>query len=276
MRGLNAEPYRALRTAVQFANPDSPLRTILITSSTPGEGKTTTASNLAIALAAAGDRVVLVDADLRRATLAAAFGLEEAVGLGSLVLHTATLDDSLQQWSEGVTVLPSGRPLPPNPSELLGSRLMSGWPGTLAGRFDVVIIDTPPVLPVTDAVALATQVDAVLIVARHGATQRGPAAEARRRLEAVGAPVIGYVLNAVPARESAGYYASYRYGYGYGGVRRVHKPTTRRAAPGGPRKASGPPLDPGLGRGLRPQCPAATRRKSHDRRDLSRPRTLDR
>lgn len=211
--GIEGEPYRALRTAVQFANPDVPLRTILVTSASPGDGKTTTAANLALALAASGDRVVIIDADLRRARLAEMFGLEGAVGLSSLVLRSAEIDEALQVWGERLSVLPSGRPLPPNPSEVLGSQFMSHLLEELAGRFDVVVLDTPPVLPVTDAVALATLVDAVLLVARHGTTHRGPAAEARRRLDSVGAPVIGYVLNAVPARESAGYYVDYRYGY---------------------------------------------------------------
>jgi receptor protein-tyrosine kinase len=211
---VDGEPYRALRTAVQFADPDTPLRTLLVTSASPGDGKTTTAANLALALAAAGDRVAVVDADLRRAALAEAFGLERAVGLSSLFLHTAELDDALQEWRPGVFVLASGWPLPPNPSEILGSQMMSQLLQDLAARFDTVLIDTPPVLPVTDAVALSTQVDGVLLVARHGRTQRGQAAEASRRLTAVGADVIGFVLNAVPARESAGYYAAYRYAGG--------------------------------------------------------------
>lgn len=206
-----SEPYRALRTAVRFTDPDATLRTILVTSATPGDGKTTTTANLALALAAAGERVCIVDGDLRRGTLAGVFGLEDAVGLSSLVLRTASLTDALQQWHERVWVLPSGRPLPPNPSEVLGSQFMSHVIEQLADAFDVVLVDTPPVLPVTDAVALATQVDGVLIVARHGTTNRGPAAEARRRLDAVGAHVIGYVLNAVPSRESVDYYATYRY-----------------------------------------------------------------
>jgi capsular exopolysaccharide synthesis family protein len=220
--GTNAadsEPYRALRTSVHFTDPDFSLRSILITSTSPGEGKTTTAANLALALAAAGDRVVLVDADLRRSSLGSVFGLEAAVGLSSLVLRTATLDDALQNWGRGLTILPCGRPLPPNPSEVLGSNFMSQLLEELTTRFDVVVIDTPPILPVTDAVALATQVDGVMIVARHGAAARGPAAEARRRLEAVGANVIGYELNAVPARESSGYYADYQYNVSPGGRR---------------------------------------------------------
>jgi capsular exopolysaccharide synthesis family protein len=227
--GAQGEPYRALRTAVQFTDPDITVRTILVTSASPGDGKTTTTSNLALALAASGERVVVVDADLRRATLAGVFGLEHAVGLSSLVLRTVELDDTLQEWAPGVTILPSGRPLPPNPSELLGSHFMSQLLDDLSARFDIVLIDTPPVLPVTDAVALATQVDAVLLVARHGKTQRGPAAEARRRLEAVGANVIGFVLNAVPARESAGYYADYRYEYTASRNRSLRDRLVRRA-----------------------------------------------
>ncbi len=209
--GVDSEAYRALRTSVQFAQPDVLLRTILVTSAAPGDGKTTTAANLALALAAAGERVALVDADLRRATLAHTFGLEQTVGLSSLVLRQAELDDAVQQWSERIVILPAGRPLPPNPSEVLGSQFMSMVLEALSARVDVVVIDTPPVLPVTDAVVLATQVDAVLLVARHGKTRRSSALEARRRLDTVGANVIGYVLNAVPARETSGYYTDYRY-----------------------------------------------------------------
>jgi capsular exopolysaccharide synthesis family protein len=209
--GHGAEAYRALRTAVQFAQTDTRLRTILVTSAGPGEGKTTTAINLALALAASGDRVALVDADLRRSTLAAYLGLEQAVGLGSLVLRTVELHDALQPWADGMLVLPTGRPLPPNPSEILGSQLMSWLLEQLSDMVDVVVIDTPPVLPVTDAVALSTQVDAVVLVARHGKTRRASAAEARRRLNAVDANVIGYVLNAVPNRQGDGYYADYSY-----------------------------------------------------------------
>jgi capsular exopolysaccharide synthesis family protein len=208
--GPEGEPYRSLRTAVRFVDPDRPLRTLLVTSPTPTEGKTTTAANLAVALALSGERVIVVDADLRRATLALAFGLERAVGLTSLVLRKATIDDALQTWDTNLQVLASG-PLPPNPSEILGSQLVNRLITDLAGRADIVIIDAPPVLPVADAVALAAQVDGVLMVTRHGSTLRNSAAEAARRLESVGARIVGYVLNAVPANEARGYYAYYRY-----------------------------------------------------------------
>ncbi len=209
---VEAEPYRALRTAVQFLDPDTAVRTILVTSATPGEGKTTTAANLALAMAAAGQAVAVVDADLRRASLAEVFGLEGSVGLGTVVRREVSLEDALQEWADGVEVLPAGRPLPPNPSEILGSSVVGKLLERLCGLVDVVVVDSPPVLPVTDAVALAAHVDAVVLVARHGRTLRAAAAETRRRLDAVGAPVAGFVLNAVPARDAGGYYAEYQYG----------------------------------------------------------------
>ncbi|HVT20076.1 MAG TPA: polysaccharide biosynthesis tyrosine autokinase [Mycobacteriales bacterium] len=207
-----SEPYRALRIAVRFLDPDQPLRTLLITSPTPDEGKTTTAVNLAVALALSGERVVVVDADLRRAKLASTLGLERSVGLTSVVLGQTTLSQALQDWHPNLKVLASG-PLPPNPSEILGSQFVNNMFAELAGFADIVIIDAPPVLPVADAVTLATQVDGVMLVVRHGTTVRGAAAAARRRLDAVGARVVGYVFNAVPRRESSGYYLDYHYGY---------------------------------------------------------------
>ncbi|HVY09137.1 MAG TPA: polysaccharide biosynthesis tyrosine autokinase [Mycobacteriales bacterium] len=206
------EPYRSLRTAVRFLDPDRPLRTLLITSPTANDGKTTTVANLAVALALSGERVIVVDADLRRAQLAEAFGLERRVGLTSLVLGQATLDQALQDWRPNLKVLPSG-PLPPNPSEILGSQFLNSLLGELSKRADIVILDAPPVLPVADAVTLGTQVDGVVIVVRHGMTPRGAAAAARRRLEAVGARLLGYVFNGVPRGETTGYYLDYRYGY---------------------------------------------------------------
>jgi capsular exopolysaccharide synthesis family protein len=205
-----SEAYRSLRTAVRFLDPDNPLRTLLVTSPSAGEGKTSTAANLAIALAQAGERVVLVDADLRRARVAEMFGLEGAVGLTNVIRRQLPLTDALQGWQDTVAVLASG-PLPPNPSEILGSQSMTSVIEELAELADIVIFDAPPVLPVTDAVVLSTQVDGVMIVGRYGRTQRSLAAEAHRRLEGVGAHIVGFVLNGVPASASRGYYEDYRY-----------------------------------------------------------------
>jgi capsular exopolysaccharide synthesis family protein len=202
-----SESFRTLRTAVRFVEPDHPLRTILVTSAVSGEGKTTTAINLAAALAQSGERVILVDADLRRARIADALALEVGVGLTGVITRTVSLEDALQQWRE-VEVLAAGV-LPPNPSEMLGSEAMAAVIDRLRDRCDVVVFDAPPVLPVTDSVVLSTQVDGVVLIGRHGTTQKAQAAEARRRLEAVGAKVVGCVLNAVPPSAAHGYYDEY-------------------------------------------------------------------
>lgn len=203
-----AESYRTLRTGVTFADPDNPPRVIMVTSGSPGEGKTTTAVNLAIALAQSGERTVIVDADLRRARVAEVLGLEGAVGVTSIVTRTATLEDALQVWQHGLMVLPSGA-LPPNPSEIVGSQAMGTLINDLHEYADVIVIDAPPVLPVTDAVVLSTQVDGVIVVVRAGKTQRAQAAETRRRLDGVNANVIGSVLNAAKRTSVDGYYAAY-------------------------------------------------------------------
>ena len=202
-----SEAFRTLRTAVRFVNPDDPLRTLLVTSSVAGEGKTTTAINLAAALAQSGERVLLVDADLRRARLAEVLGLEPAVGLTGVITRRVALEDAIQSW-HGLGVLTSGV-LPPNPSEMLGSEAMAAIVDRLRDLADVVVFDAPPILPVTDSVVLATQCDGVVLVGRHGQTQKAQAAEARRRLDAVGATVVGCVLNAVPTSAAHGYYEEY-------------------------------------------------------------------
>jgi receptor protein-tyrosine kinase len=204
------EPYRALRTAIRFLDPDLPLRTLLITSATPGDGKTTTAASLAVAFALGGERVIVVDGDLRRAKLADFYGLESGAGLTTVVMRKVPLAEALQPVGDSLEVLASGE-LPPNPAEILGSQTMTNLLGALSERCDIVIVDTPPVLPVTDAVVLSTQVDGVIMVARYGKTLRHAAAEAVRRLDAVGANVVGFVLNAIPPADSRDYYADYSY-----------------------------------------------------------------
>jgi succinoglycan biosynthesis transport protein ExoP len=205
-----AEPYRAIRTAIRFLDPDQPIRTLLVTSATPGDGKTTTAASLAVAFALGGERVIVVDADLRRARLAEFYGLATEAGLTSVVMRRVALSEVLQPIGERLSVLAAGE-LPPNPAEILGSQTMNHLLQTLSERSDLVIFDTPPVLPVTDAVVLSAQVDAVLMVARYGRTLRHSASESARRLEAVGANVVGFVLNALPPSDSRGYYADYSY-----------------------------------------------------------------
>jgi capsular exopolysaccharide synthesis family protein len=206
-----AEALRQLRTNLQFVNVDQPPRTLVVTSAVPGEGKSTTACNLAIVFAEAGKRVILVDADLRRPRLASYLGLEGAVGLTNVLAGQAAVDDALQQWGgSGITVLPSGS-VPPNPSELLGSRNMSDLLVALRGGFDIVIIDTPPLLPVTDAAVAASRVDGTVLVSRCGKTTAAQARDAAAALVAVGARVLGTVLNMAPG-SGPRTYSYYDYG----------------------------------------------------------------
>ena len=203
-----AESYRVLRTAVRFIDPDRALRSLIITSPSAGEGKTSTASNLAVTLAQAGEVVILVDADLRRTKLATLFDVGPEPGLTSLLIGEGSLDNTLVKVGDRLSFLPTG-PLPPNPSELLGSEAMAGLVRELHSRCDVLIFDSPPLLPVTDAQVLSTQVDGVVLVARFGRTERELLSQARERLAVVGARIFGCVMNAVPA--SADYSEEYSY-----------------------------------------------------------------
>lgn len=205
-----AEAYRALRTAIRFAGMDRQTRTIVITSPASRDGKSTTVANLAVVLARSGERVIAVDADLRRPRLARLLGVDGAVGLTSVLTRQATLDDALVTSADGVVVLPAG-PLPSNPAEMVGSQAMADLLSLLETRADVVVIDAPPVLPVTDAVALSTQVDAVVLVVRAGRTTHESAGDAARRLQVVGATLLGTVLNGAARGDAAAYGDDYRY-----------------------------------------------------------------
>ena len=203
-----AESYRVLRTAVRFVDLDRDAKSLVVTSPSAGDGKTSTAANLGVALAQAGERVLLVDADLRRTKLAGLFDVRSEPGLTSVLIGNSALDDSLVQLGDRLALLPTG-PLPPNPSELLGSEAMASLVRELQNRFDILIFDAPPLLPVTDAQVLATQVDGVVLVMRFGKTKRDLLSQARARLDIVGARLFGLVLNAVPA--SADYSEEYSY-----------------------------------------------------------------
>jgi polysaccharide biosynthesis transport protein len=220
-----AEAFRSMRTAIQFSSVDRPDRaTILITSSNPMEGKSMNASNLALAMAQAGQQVVLVDADLRRPRLHKYFDLPNSQGLTNLLL-ALNLETSVETAREQVTqmvqetavaelkVLTSG-PIPPNPSEMLGSAKMQAALDVLQEMFDFVIIDSPPALAVTDAVVLATRVDSVLLLVEANRTRRGQLTRSVERLRDVNAKLIGTVLNRLqPGSEGYGYYYYYQSSY---------------------------------------------------------------
>jgi capsular exopolysaccharide synthesis family protein len=208
-----SEALRHIRTNLKFIDVDEPVKTVVVTSSLPGEGKTTTACNLAITLAQAGTKVVIVDADLRRPRIGELLGVESAVGLTSVLIGHAGLDEALQPWGhDGMAVLASGT-IPPNPSELLSSQHMAGLLDELKRRFDVVIVDAPPVLPVTDAAVLASRCDGVMLLVRHGKTTRNQVHATTDALKAVSARLLGTVMTMTPKSGSG---EGYRYNYSYG------------------------------------------------------------
>lgn len=210
--GAASEAYRVLRTNLQFMGLDKPLKRILVTSAIPSEGKSTVAANLAVVFAQAGSRVCLVDADLRQPRMAKLFGVENWRGLSNLVVGQGELEEFLQSGPEqGLSLLTSG-PVPPNPAELLGSLQMGAVLRELSDRFDVVVLDSPPVLAVTDAAVLAPKVDGVILVAEAGRVARQQVVQARNALKAVNGRVLGTVLNKVKLRYREGYYYN-DYGY---------------------------------------------------------------
>lgn len=207
-----AESFRHLRTNMQFANIGGELSAIMVTSSVPGEGKSTTAINLAIALAQAGQSVALVDADLRRPMVGQYLGLERSAGLTTALVGKADLDDLLQPWGEDeLYVLTSGL-IPPNPSELLGSAPMSQLIRGLEKRFDAVVIDAPPLLPVTDSAVLSQHVGGVIMVVDSQKTTRADLEKSLSTLAMVDAHLLGTVLNKLPTRgPDARAYSYYTY-----------------------------------------------------------------
>ncbi|HEV2088523.1 MAG TPA: polysaccharide biosynthesis tyrosine autokinase [Cryptosporangiaceae bacterium] len=208
-RSPRAEAFRQLRTNLQFVDVDRRLKAVVVTSALANEGKSTTATNLAIVLAESGARVVLVEADLRRPLVADYLGVERAVGLTNVLAGQVEVGEVLQEWgTSGLWVLPSGS-IPPNPSELLGSRNMADLVEALKAGFDVVVIDTPPLLPVTDAAVVAARADGALMVVRHGRTTRSQVTTATAALRAVDAQLHGCVLNMVPGRYSDAYHYDY-------------------------------------------------------------------
>lgn len=204
-----AESFRQVRTNLQFAHVSRSSKTVLITSSLPGEGKSTTATNLAIAVAESGQTVVLIEADLRRPRVSEYLGLERDAGLTTALIGQAHVNDLLQPWGEhGLYVLTSGQ-IPPNPSELLGSEAMRILLNELEQAFDAVIIDAPPLLPVTDAAVLAQQVGGVLLVVGSSKVKAPELQKSLAALEMVDADLLGVVLNLLPSKGADAYSYSY-------------------------------------------------------------------
>jgi tyrosine-protein kinase Etk/Wzc len=209
-QSLVAEAFRSLRTNVTFARAHQDLRTLMITSPAPGEGKSTVAVNLATTFAQQGQRTLLVDADLRRSVLDQTFAIARSPGLTDVLVGTEPLDVAVRATDvPNLSILPSGQ-FPPNPSELLGSAQMRAMIELAKQSFDIVLIDSPPVLAVTDAAVLSTAVDGSIMVIRLGVTAREAVRRAVSQLRVVNGRILGAVLNAVDFRGP-----SYQGGYGY-------------------------------------------------------------
>ena len=211
-QGSRAEAFRQLRTNLQFVDVANHPRSFVVTSSIPGEGKSTTAANLAITMAASGARVCLVEGDLRRPKVAEYLGMEGSVGLTTVLIGQAELGDVLQPWGNGnLHVLPAGQ-VPPNPSELLGSAAMEDLLRKLETTYDAVIIDAPPLLPVTDAAVLTKLADGAVLVVGSQRINRDQLAKAISNLTAVDGRVLGVILNLLPTKGPDAY-SYYSYGY---------------------------------------------------------------
>ncbi|MFB8388043.1 polysaccharide biosynthesis tyrosine autokinase [Microbacterium sp. NPDC055910] len=230
-----AESFRALRTNLQFLDMGG-RSSFVVTSSLPNEGKTTSTINLAIALADAGKRVALLDADLRKPKVAEYLGIEGGAGLTDVLIGRADVTDVIQKWGRrSLYVLAAGK-VPPNPSELLGSAQMHKLLHTLEREFDVVLCDAPPLLPVTDAAILAKATSGAIVIVATGKTNRHQFSQALDALTTIGAKIAGIVLTMVPMRGPDSYY-TYGYGYGYEPEGEA-SPSTKRSR----RRASSSPV----------------------------------
>lgn len=218
--GPAGEALRQLRTNLRFVSVDSPPRSVVVTSPTPGDGKSTVAANLARLMAAAGDKVILIDCDLRLPTQAKHFQIDGAVGLTQVVAGDVELADALVETSvPGLSLLPAGR-TPPNPSELLSSRTMRGLVDRLAVDH-IVILDAPPALAVTDAALVGHLADGVIIVTRMGSTHKAQLEQCAKLLKQANATLLGTVMNRASLKTMGDVVYGYGYGYGsYGNYRK--------------------------------------------------------
>jgi len=206
-----AESYRVLRTNIQFASVDKPIKAIAVTSSGPEEGKTTTIANLAITFAQSGSKVLLIDADLRKPRVHKAFGLSNITGMTTVLAQHADYKTCIASGKvDNLYILPAG-PIPPNPSELLSSNAMKAFVERLREDFDIILLDSPPVGVVTDAAILSTIVDGTILVVSSGQVEIEAAQRAKELLQKVNANILGVVLNKIAKNSKDTYYFNYYY-----------------------------------------------------------------
>jgi capsular exopolysaccharide synthesis family protein len=208
-----AEAFRTLRTNIQFSSLDSTLKSLVVTSPGPSEGKSTVMSNLAITMAQSGKRVLIVDCDLRKPTVHKKLSIANSEGLTNMLIQNKRIEDCITTTKvPNLFALTSG-PTPPNPAELIGSHRMKTIIEDLKEHFDVLLIDAPPVIAVTDAQILSTLVEGVLLVTSYGQTEKFGLVKAKELLDKVDAKIIGVVMNKVPEKSESYYYGKYYNSY---------------------------------------------------------------
>lgn len=204
-KSIDAEAYRSLRSNIEYSSFDDEYRVIVVTSSVPGEGKSTTSGNLAIALAQSGNSVLLVDCDMRKPSIHKKFKISNAAGTAELLLRKKLFEEVANNYNENLTIITAGK-IPPNPSEMLASRAMTAFIEEMKKEFKYIILDTPPLQAVTDAQVLSTKADGVLLVVRAGSTKREMVFNSVDLIKKVQGKVIGTVLNGVENKKNNYYY----------------------------------------------------------------------
>ena len=204
-KSIDAEAYRSLRSNIEYSSFDDEYRVIVVTSSVPGEGKSTTAGNLAIALAQSGNSVLLVDCDMRKPSIHKKFKISNAAGTAELLLRKKSFEEVANDYNENLTIITAGK-IPPNPSEMLASRAMTAFIKEMKNEFKYIILDTPPLQAVTDAQVLSTKADGVLLVVRAGSTKKELVSNSVDLINKVHGKVIGTVLNGVENKKNNYYY----------------------------------------------------------------------
>lgn len=208
-----SEAYRTLRTNIQFSSFDSDLKSILVTSSGPAEGKSTTIGNIAFTMAQGGKKVVLIDCDLRKPSMHKKFGISNKIGLSDYLIGEASLEEVTVKYNDSLSLIPSGT-IPPNPAEMISSNKMKAFIKQCEADYDCVLVDAPPVIAVTDAQILSTFIGGVLLVVASAQADKDAAVKAKELLVNVKANIIGVVLT--KAKSKSGYGYGYGYGYYYG------------------------------------------------------------
>lgn len=208
-KAIVSEQFRTIRTNINFSNPDKEIKSIIVTSSSPGEGKSTSSANIAAVYAQAGKRVLLVDADMRKPTVHHTFGLKNIKGLSNYLTRQITQEEAVFETNqENLSIMPSG-PIPPNPAELLASQSMNQLIADMTGHYDFVIFDVPPVLSVTDAQILSNRCDGTVLVVSSGEAEKAMVLKAKESLEASQANILGVILNNYTLERDHYYYQYY-------------------------------------------------------------------